>query len=236
MHCINATGSALYVIKGEYTYNLVSNCYAYNSSVTDDQYAIGGIISNISFCEAKCTNGYAISAYSIYQCFAYESAVGLYNSANGSMIKNVVSNCTIGIYKTGRDGSQACDNTLYNCPTGIYDNNTYYGSMIYNNNIVSSSVKGIDATGAIQTGIAGNNFYDMTGTRNDSTTYELSYSELDPDFIDDTDDNFEPQNKLLIGEAYPTTFVGTNTTNQNVAGACQLDASGGGQTSYVFEN
>lgn len=182
--------------------------------------------------------GLEINAYSGVEYSTFrDSSVGIYHGTNidGTYISNnIIYNNSTGIVLYTGTGRRlmVSNNTIYNCTTGMDANSN---SANITNNMIVTCTNGIaDNNYGI---IAGNNFYNCTNNTTGTITH-LDYSTLDPQFVDAANGDFTPQNKALIGETYPTTFIGTSTANKSVAGAVQFDASasGGGEHTYINVN
>lgn len=219
-----------FIFTGSYNGTLIGGSYnfLYNIKVTNtynSSYAKAIFVENYSYgynLEGICTYGNAITIY-FYSAFglltAHDSNIGIeLGTRDGVSVNECIAyNCTIGM-KFRAKQQTISDSTIYNCTTGL----DAYGNS--NTSLINSNI--INCTTGISSGyyiiLMGNNFYNCTTRLNYTPYIEISYSELDPQFKDADNENFEPQNLNLIGKTFPETFAGTNTTNQGVAGACQL--------------
>jgi len=195
-----------------------------DSSVSCAYISNGLILS----CEFINSNGIGValgSGGAIINSFIHDCNNGIKGANGGDIVANtIVSGCTTGYY-SGDWWAPAFLNhvTFYDCTTAI--NLNVYLAHSLSNILIDNCSTGISSgsIGAPLKIIMNNVNFNSVSTKYDtSDVWDLNNSELDPQFKDADNQNFEPQNLNLIGEAFPNTFVGTNTTNKNVAGACQV--------------
>lgn len=215
------TGSLInFVIRARSgTYINIKSTNTYNDSSANGIEFLDGAVGINCYGISTYGNGiYIDNTCGIFGCTGSDSNVGIHfdDGYSGLVISNLMAfDCTTGIFL--HRGFQMLNNsTVDNCTTGIECASKTY-QIIANCNITNNTT-GIQSL-ATGTTILGNNFYGNTTRISGSGYYEYSYSELDPQFKDVDNLNFQPQNLNLLSEAYPSTFIGTNTLNTNNAGA-----------------
>ena len=149
---LQVTTTAQYGFKVN-SYNIVQNCYSFNSSATAAYhafYSTGG--TKYISCEGVSTKGRAILLYgfaSAINCYCHDSATGIQIFSNGnSIIGNRINTCTIGMDFALYHSSSVINNTISGCTTGITGTTAY--NNVFINNIISGCTTGANWTTANQ--------------------------------------------------------------------------------------
>jgi hypothetical protein len=230
------SGSSAHVFEIGSNDNHVTNCYAENTSGTDDRDALlvstgGGTVLG---CEATSTNGEAFflasASSNAIGCYAHDSKYGFRFSVDFAQISFCIADtCTTGVWlDTGSDGITVLNTTMYNCTTGLEAQSGERLCVV--NCLIDSCTTGLSATtaGNEDAQYVNYNNYNNNGTDTSNVDKGANATSVVPGFNDAANGDFTVTTSAVAETGFPGDIDGTNVGYIGQGAMIPQDTGGSG--------